>query len=469
MQTNLGVIVRRPASRLPLSHALAFRKPSSAASDHVSVAYRRDQSGLSRTTTLDGGAHQERIRTFEQVDPTHDCWDRLILQGLQPEGDVSAPKFKLRYADLFSGCGGMSIGLEQAAHAVGGIAASALAIDSNPSVLDIYGYNIACEHLIRGDITKQSLPTSSTLGDVDLLIGGPPCQGHSNLNNHTRRDDGRNRLYFEMVRFALDYEVPTVVIENVPTVLRSKNPVVDQSVAALKLGGYQVESVSINALRVGVPQTRKRHFLVASRYDAPPIADFINAFRTDERSVGWAINDLLDADLTQRMNVPANLATVNRARIKEMFEDDLYDMPMHLRPPSHQFGQYSYTSVYGRLRWDQPSGTITTNFRTPGCGRFIHPLRQRTLTMHEAARLQTFPDTFEFFPPGVQLSNQTVQTAIGNAVPPKLAFVVGLWAIAALGITKTDSAKPKQSVNGYHPIEPKLQHEASIPKVRIPA
>lgn len=439
------------------------------ASDHISVAYQRDGSGLSRTITLDGRAHQERIGTVLDVDPTHDCWDRLILQGFEPEGIASTPKFTLRYADLFSGCGGMSLGLEQAARAVEGIAASALAIDINPSVLDIYDHNVACKHLIRGDITEQPLPASTTLGDVDLLIGGPPCQGHSNLNNHTRRDDSRNRLYLEMVRFALEYSVPVVVVENVPTVLRSKYPVVDQSIALLKLGGYRIQSVPINALLIGVPQTRKRHFLVASRYDAPPIADFINAFRTDERSIGWAIGDLLDANPARRIDVPANLATVNRARIKEMFENDLYDMPMHLRPPSHQFGRYSYTSVYGRLRWDQPAGTITTNFRTPGCGRFIHPLRQRTLTMHEAARLQTFPDTFEFFPPGVHISNQTVQTAIGNAVPPKLAFVVGLWAIAALGITKADSAKPKQSVNGYHPIELNLQHEASVPKVRVPA
>lgn len=469
MQTNFGVIVRRPTSRLPLTPALALRAGGPDDSDQVTVAYRRNGSGLCRTFTLDGRAHEHRIGTVLQVDETHEGWDSLILQGFQPEGVEGTPKFNLRYADLFSGCGGMSLGLEQAAQAVGGIAASALAIDSNPSVLDIYGYNIACEHLIRGDITEQSLPTSSTLGNIDLLIGGPPCQGHSNLNNHTRRDDQRNNLYFEMVRFALDYEVPVVVIENVPTVLRSKNSVVDQSAAVLKLGGYKVQSVPINALLVGVPQTRKRHFLVASRNEMPPMADFINAFRTDERSVGWAIGDLLDANPARRIDVPANLANVNRARIKEMFENDLYEMPMHLRPPSHQFGRYSYTSVYGRLHWDRPAGTITTNFRTPGCGRFIHPWRERTLTMHEAARLQTFPDTFEFFPPGVQLSNQTVQTAIGNAVPPKLAFVVGLWAIAALGITKADAVKSKQSDNGYHPIEPKFEHETSVTKVRIPA
>lgn len=395
----------------------------------------------------------------------HAEWDLAVLRGntINPR---STPNFAFKYADLFSGCGGMSLGIEQAAEALGGVATPGVAVDINDQIAKIYDRNFRCEHLIKGDITSEGLTHA---GDIDLLVGGPPCQGHSNLNNHTRRDDRRNRLYLEMVRFALEYGVPVVVIENVPTVLRSKDPVVDESKTVLKLGGYQVQSVSINALLVGVPQTRKRHFLVASRYDAPPIADFIKAFRTNERSVGWAIGDLLDADLTQRINVPANLANVNRARIKEMFENDLYDMPMHLRPPSHQFGQYSYTSVYGRLHWDQPAGTITTNFRTPGCGRFIHPLRQRTLTMHEAARLQTFPDTFTFFPPGVQLSNQTVQTAIGNAVPPKLAFVVGLWAIAALGITADHKGISKQSVNGYHPIEPKLQHEASVPKVRVPA
>ena len=418
------------------------------------MSYRRDGTKLNRTILLNGGSYQSRIEPVSPIRESYDDWDFLTLNGYRIRPESRSPRFQLRYVDLFAGCGGLSLGIEQAALATGGVARCALANDINSSMLDIYGHNIRSEHLVPGDITEVQLPPPSELGQVDLLIGGPPCQGHSNLNNYTRRNDDRNRLYFEMVRFALDYEVPVLVIENVPTVMHSRVEVVDQSVAALQFGGYQIDSLYINSLELGVPQTRRRHFLIASKVGTPPIDIFLDAFRTEPRSVEWAIGDLLDIQPTDRIDLPSNLAEVNRHRISEMFKNDWYEMPNYLRPPSHQNGQYSYTAVYGRLRWDQPAGTITTHFRTPGCGRFIHPLKERTLTMHEAARLQTFPDSFEFFPPHVTLSNQTVQTAIGNAVPPKLAFVMGIWAIAALGkpsagLSAVDANTNGHAVNGY--------------------
>ena len=430
---------------------MAERDRSVGDQDVVAVTYSPEGERLNRSLTLNRVTHRSWLEPVAPIRDSDADWDQLILEGKSLRTGRVSPTFSLRYVDLFAGCGGMSLGIEQAALATGGTARCALANDINQSVLEIYGHNIQCERLIPGDITDVELPSRCEIGQVDMLVGGPPCQGHSNLNNHTRRNDDRNRLYFEMVRFALDYEVPVVVIENVPTVMRSKVEVVEQSVAALRHGEYQIESLYVNSLEVGVPQTRRRHFLLASKLGMPPIRDFINAFRTEPRSVEWAIDDLLDIEPTNRIDLPSNLAEVNRHRIDEMFKNGWYEMPNHLRPPSHQNGQYSYTSVYGRLHWDQPAGTITTNFRTPGCGRFIHPLRKRTLTMHEAARLQTFPDTFEFFPPDSELSNQTVQTAIGNAVPPKLAFVVGLWTIAALRDTTSVSPAPSSHLNGHAP------------------
>ena len=378
-------------------------------------------------------------------------WDGALLRG-PSVGRLTSPLFRFRYADLFSGCGGMSLGLEQAAEAVGGIAASALAIDNHSKILSIYGHNIQCEHLINGDITAQALPSNAMLGDIDILIGGPPCQGHSNLNNHTRRDDDRNRLYFELVRFALDYEVPVVAIENVPAVRWSRRGVVEQATAAFRLAGYEVQTAYVNALNLGVPQTRKRHFLLASRRKMPDVIDLTKTFQVEPRTVGWAIGDLIDQLPEHPVDVPANLSQTNRLRIEEMFRNDWYNLPDYLRPPCHQNG-HNYGSVYGRLRWDEPSGTITTGFSTPGRGRFIHPLRPRTLTMHEAARLQTFPDTFEFFPPGTNTTAEAVKTAIGNAVPPKLAFVIGLWAIAALDLPREESPVELAS-NGAVRVEP---------------
>ena len=454
MHRDTKQALRKPPAWLILKFGEVSRNELIGTSDHVTVSYHHAGTKLNRTIALNGSAHRSWIEPVAPRHESYDDWDRLTLGKYQTQPVARPTRFGIRYVDLFAGCGGMSLGIEQAALAAGGVARCALANDINASVLEIYGHNIQSDHLLPGDVTEIALPPPSDLGQVDLLIGGPPCQGHSNLNNYTRRNDDRNRLYFEMVRFALDYDVPVLVIENVPTVMRSRVEVVDQSVAALQFGGYQIESLYINSLELGIPQTRRRHFLIASKEGMPPIHDFIDAFRTEPRTVEWAIGDLLDIEPTDRINVPSNLAEVNRHRISEMFKNGWYEMPNHLRPPSHQNGQYSYTAVYGRLRWDQPAGTITTHFRTPGCGRFIHPLRERTLTMHEAARLQTFPDSFEFFPPHATLSNQTVQTAIGNAVPPKLAFVMGLWAIAALGepsagLSAVDAHTNGHADNGY--------------------
>ena len=460
--------VQKPPTRPLLRFADVRHNEATGTSDGVAVSFRRDGTKLNRSIEFKSGEHRSWITPVTPLDESYDDWDRLTLLGKRAYPEARSPRFRIRYVDLFAGCGGMSLGIEQAALAAGGVAQCALANDINSSVLEIYGHNIQSEHLIPGDIKRVQLPSPRELGQVDLLVGGPPCQGHSNLNNHTRRNDDRNRLYFEMVRFALDYEVPVVVIENVPTVMRSKVEVVEQSVATLRHGEYRIESLYVNSLELGVPQTRRRHFLIASKLGMPPIRDFIDAFQTEARSVEWAIGDLLDVDPTDRIDLPSNLAEVNRHRINEMFKNGWYEMPNYLRPPSHQNGQYSYTSVYGRLHWDQPAGTITTNFRTPGCGRFIHPLKERTLTMHEAARLQTFPDSFEFFPPGSELSNQTVQTAIGNAVPPKLAFVVGLWAIAALGSPPAGLNDAESRLNGHasneyakHRLEPLRHHQVA--------
>lgn len=233
-----------------------------------------------------------------------------------------------------------------------------------------------------------------------------------------------------MAKFAVKYDIPLVAIENVPAVTRSRDGVVDKTQAMLEDGGYEVKTTVIDASTIGVPQTRKRHFMLVSRLPVVDIGQVVDACGTNRRSIEWAIGDL-SANEACYFDSPANLSVENQRRIREMFARGLYDMPNDLRPPCHMNG-HTYKSVYGRLRWDQPSGTITTGFLTPGRGRFIHPSEQRTLTFHEAARLQTFPDTFEFVLPNVNPTRDKLSMAIGNAVPPKLGFVIGLWALSGL-------------------------------------
>jgi DNA (cytosine-5)-methyltransferase 1 len=112
----------------------------------------------------------------------------------------------------------------------------------------------------------------------------------------------------------------------------------------------------------------------------------------------------------------------NKLRIDYLFDHDLHELPDHVRPDCHRLKKHSYNSVYGRMRWDEVAPTITTGFGSTGQGRFVHPLRRRTLTPHEAARIQFIPDFFDFG----NSQRRQLQEMIGNAVPPKLSFMLAL-------------------------------------------
>jgi DNA (cytosine-5)-methyltransferase 1 len=186
--------------------------------------------------------------------------------------------------------------------------------------------------------------------------------------------------------------------------------------------GYLVSSGVLDATRIGVPQMRRRHILIASRRVALDQRALEDAHRCRERDVGWAIGDLLDVPGHGTFDTPARHHPRNVARIDYLFDHDLYDLPDERRPDCHRLKAHAYKAVYGRMRWDQPAPTITRGFGCTGQGRFVHPLRRGTLTPHEAARVQFFPDFFRFG----SLGRRALQEVIGNAVPCKLAFVVVL-------------------------------------------
>jgi DNA (cytosine-5)-methyltransferase 1 len=150
-------------------------------------------------------------------------------------------------------------------------------------------------------------------------------------------------------------------------------------------------------------------------------------FVSQTRDIKWAICDLEQAIDGKLFNRPSTLSKDNRERIQYLLQNDLYDLPNNLRPPCHQIGDHSYKSMYGRLKFGEAAQTITSGFGSPGQGRYVHPTQPRTLTPHEAARLQYFPDFFDF-------SKATTRTAlanmIGNAVPMKLSYVFCLEFIA---------------------------------------
>jgi DNA (cytosine-5)-methyltransferase 1 len=207
--------------------------------------------------------------------------------------------------------------------------------------------------------------------------------------------------------------------------------VVETAKRILKAEGYHVEDGVLAADRLGAPQLRRRHFMIAARHSLSEITDLPTYLGSEPMTVGQAIGDLEELHASF-LDDPAVLSEINRQRIDYLFEEDLYNLPDNIRPKSHQNG-HTYPSVYGRLEWDKPAPTITTGFMTPGRGRFIHPRRRRTLTAHEAARLQGFPDSFSFeLPKGEIPSKKLLSKWIGDAVPMHLGYAAGIFALNGL-------------------------------------
>ena len=281
----------------------------------------------------------------------------------------------------------------------------------------------------RAEIVEPRL--GAAVRDVDLVIAGPPCQGHSNLNNQTRRDDVRNALYLTVPAFAVAAGARMAIVENVPEVTNDRSRVVQTARRLFESAGYSVEEGILSADAMGWPQSRRRHFLVA-RVDAAPIPILrVSQALADAsaRSVWWAIGDLEGRSGDDPMDRPAALSPENRQRIDWLFDNDEYDLPCSERPECHREST-SYPSVYSRIRPETPAQTITTGFMTPGRGRYVHPTRRRTLTPREAARLQGFPDTYRFVTdPRCPPSRAKLAKWIGDAVPMPLGYAAALSSV----------------------------------------
>lgn len=340
--------------------------------------------------------------------------------------------------DLFAGCGGLTLGWAEAARLARTGLRVVLAVDSDKAAAAVYRDNFPSanirqalvEEYFPGDIgeplTERERRLKADVGQVTILTGGPPCQGHSDLNNHTRRKDPRNSLYLKMVRAAEVLSARVVLIENVPAVLRDTDGVVDTAKTALEGLGYAVADQVVALSRLGVPQHRRRHVLLATVAGEPDPATVLMALRSraadEERNVSWAIGDLENIESTEPFDRPGVASPDNAARMKHLFDHDLYDLPDSLRPACHRDKPHTYRAMYGRLKWSERAPTLTTGFGSMGQGRYVHPSKQRTLTPHEAARLQMLPDFFRF---SATKKRGALLHLIGNAVPPPLSREVG--------------------------------------------
>lgn len=356
----------------------------------------------------------------------------LLKLRHHPASDLEFTGHPIRAVDLFSGCGGMTVGAELGALETGHAFESVLSMDLDEAALEIHHRNFPdgevdarpvearFDGALDDPLTFRERKTRKEFADIDLLMGGPPCQGHSNLNNHTRRKDPRNALYARMARAARVLRPSVVVIENVASVIHDRGGVVDATVKALVRQKYRVGQVVVPMVRVGVPQLRKRHVLIATRLDDLDPHSLLhelatNAFFDPPRELGWAIGDLSRRRGKTVFDTASTPSPENQRRMDYLFEHDLDQLPNPERPPCHQDGNHSYYSIYGRMKWDSPAQTITTGFGSMGQGCYVHPRHARTITPHEAARIQTFPDYFDF---GKDTRRTVLAKVIGNAVPP---------------------------------------------------
>ncbi len=359
-------------------------------------------------------------------------FDRVLLR--RKAAPSSAPHGEpVRIVDLFSGCGGLSLGAREACRALGRPFQAVLALDMSPASLNVYKQNFrpilsySCDvrEVLNGKTgsapTHEEKKLKERLGRIDLMLAGPPCQGHSDLNNHTRRTDERNKLYERVSRFAEVVRPSGIVVENVPTIIHGKDGSLRHTIGLLLKLGYSVDAAVVDAFELGVPQVRRRHVLIASLVKEPKVEEvLLRHYVTVPRTVRWAIEDIAHEERNGTFTRPSTQSAENRRRMEFLFARRLVDLPNRLRPPCHRDKDHTYKSMYGRLSYDLPAGTITSGFGSPGQGRFIHPTQRRTLTPHEAARLQFFPDWFKFS--GVE-TRTALTVMIGNAVPLKLSYV----------------------------------------------
>lgn len=359
------------------------------------------------------------------------CFKEKINYQVQASQEVSV-------VDLFCGCGGLTLGVLEALRCHNIAANIKLAIDKNPHAVEVYKANFRLSddvvrkadigQLLLGnlgeDVQDSEQDFVKFLNGIDVLVAGPPCQGNSNLNNWTRGNDPRNQLYLKVIRFVELVKPKVVIVENVATVINDKSQVVDKSLFVLDRLGYVVKQFFVKAMQIGIPQTRKRHILLAvkeANFSLDPVEE---AFKnTTEPTLSDFIGDLIDECDNKEgiFYTPSQMSRDNLKRMNYLFDNNLYDLPDSERPACHRTKKHKYKAVYGRLRWDKPAPTITGGFGSMGQGRFVHPLRRRVITAHEAARIQGFPDFFDFTS---VTTRGALYEMIGNAVPPKISALI---------------------------------------------
>lgn len=333
----------------------------------------------------------------------------------------------VQVVDLFCGVGGLTRGLLDAGLEV------IAGYDIDPTCQFTYEHNNHVEYNIENirEVNGDEIDNLYADNAVKVLVGCAPCQPFSQMRFKLRDANERDEKYDLLLEFGrLIEEVhPTIVsMENVPQI--QKTDVYDEFLNTLEEIGYHIDAKVVFCPDYGIPQTRRRFVLVASLLG--PIRIIPPTHNRQDVHVRDFIQNLPqlaagETDPNDPMHRSARLSEINLQRIRASIPGGTWrDWPENLRCECHKkaSGQ-TYSSVYGRMTWEQIGPTITTQFYAYGTGRYGHPEQDRALSLREGALLQTFPQNYNFINPNADFVLGDIARHIGNAVPVRLGEVIG--------------------------------------------
>lgn len=343
--------------------------------------------------------------------------------------------------DLFCGAGGFSYGMHRNKHFK-----TAVAVDFNEKAAETFKKNMPDTEVIVGDITDQRIKQETIRiakeKNVNMIIGGPPCQGFSMKGKKLGLDDSRNYLFREYLNLVEELQPEVFVIENVKSLLNTAGGWFREEILKyIHELGYKVQYGVLNAKRFGVPQARERAIFICSKS-----RDITLPLGNDSIiTVKDAISDLAYLDssegdfeqdyITEAQSEYQRLMRNNSLKLynhKASAHSELALRKLAMIPPEKGkeclpedlWGKQKFNTTWGRLVWNDVSPTIDTRFDTPSNGTNTHPELNRAITPREAARIQSFDDNFVFYG-----SKFYIRSQIGNAVPPLLAEAIAnrIW------------------------------------------
>jgi len=348
-----------------------------------------------------------------------------ILEKISPQSFVAI--------DLFSGGGGLTLGLKQAGFIVSAAVeydkhASATYSANHPETI-LYTKDIRC-------ITGKELLSTSPTNQIDLIAACPPCQSFSSLTSKYKNKDSRDELINEFARLVREIMPKTIMMENVPGLTKKGAHLFDPVITEFEKLGYKITYEVLDVADYGVPQRRRRLVVLGSLNNKIIMPKPTNREVTDGTLPSWATVRATIGNFPEPMkladtraiggpkklawNVVRNLAPQNVARLMVIKAGaSRTSLPKSLRPDCHK-NNTGFSNVYGRMSWDKPAPTITGGCTTLSKGRFGHPSELRTISVREAAALQSFPENYIF---DTDFMDKAC-TIIGNALPPKFAKIM---------------------------------------------